>query len=365
MADAQQSLIEEFEEAIAGKDHGDRADVLGRITALFAAGATSYNDEQVALFDDVMTRLVEQIDVTMRAAFGKTLAALPDAPPKTIRTLASDDSIAVAGPVLARSQRLDDAALVETASTKSQDHLLAISQRRELGAAVTDVLVERGNQQVALSTAKNPGATFSDAGYDRLVTRSKNDLELAASVWARPEIPRQHVLKLFADASAAVRIKLEAADPSKASQVRDMIARAAGQLQTATRQSVDYTSARAFVETLHKVGKLDEKQLRAFASSSMFDATVVALSLMCDLPIGLIEHILVEGKAERVLVLAKALGAGWDTAKALLALKAQTAGRSAQEIEQCAAQFAKLHPETAKKAVYYYRRRAEAAAPAT
>src|SRR5262249_59844411 len=126
MADAQQSLIEEFEEAIASKDVGYRADALGRITDLFASGATNYTAEQVALFDDVMHTLVEQIDVTMRAAFGTKLAALPDAPPKMIRTLAKDDAIAVAGPVLQRATKLDEATLVESASTKSQDHLLAI-----------------------------------------------------------------------------------------------------------------------------------------------------------------------------------------------------------------------------------------------
>jgi len=363
MAEAQQSLIEEFEDAIAAKDAGDRALALDRITGLFAAGATTYTEEQVALFDDVMNRLAEQIDVTMRAAFGKKLVALPDAPPRTIRKLASDDAIAVAGPVLMRSAKLDEETLVENASTKSQDHLLAISQRRDLGEAVTDVLVERGNQQVALSTAKNPGARFSEAGYDKLVTRSQNDLELAASVWARPEIPRQHVLKLFADASAAVRLKLEAADPSKASQVRDMIAHAAGQLQNVTRKTVDYTSARAFVETLHKVGKLDDKQLTAFAGSGMFDATAVALSILCDLPIGFVERVLVEGKSEQVLVLAKGIGAGWDVAKAVLTLKAQTTGSSTHEIEQCAAQFAKLHPETAKKALHFYRRLAQTPEP--
>jgi len=364
MAEAQQSVIEEFEEAIASKDAGHRADALGRITDLFAAGATLYNEEQIALFDDVMHRLVEQIDETMRAAFGKRIATLPEAPQKTVRTLATDDSIAVAGPVLARAEKIDDATLVETAGTKSQEHLLAISQRRSLGEAVTDVLVERGNSQVALNTAKNPGAKFSDAGYDKLVTRSHDDIDLAASVWARPEIPRQHLLKLFADASATVRRRLEASDPGKASQVRDLIAHAAGQLQNKTRShSVDYTSARAFVDTLHKVGKLDVKQLTSFASSGMFDATAVAMSILCDLPIDFIERVLVEGKTEQVLVLVKALDGGWDTAKAILTLKAQTVGGSMHEIEQTGAQFTKLQPETAKKAIVFYRRLAQTPAP--
>src|SRR5262249_60093815 len=115
-----------------------------------------------------------------------------------------------AGPVLTRSPQLDNAALVENARTKSQQHLLAISKRKSLAETVTDVLVERGDRQVALSTAENPGAKLSEAGYVRLVKRAEGDDQLAQSVGSRAEIPRDHFLRLLAKASQAVRAKLEA-----------------------------------------------------------------------------------------------------------------------------------------------------------
>jgi uncharacterized protein (DUF2336 family) len=59
----------------------------------------------------------------------------------------------------------------ETAKTRSQAHLLAISLRKTLAESVTDVLVERGDRRVALSTAENPGAAFSEFGYFTLVQR--------------------------------------------------------------------------------------------------------------------------------------------------------------------------------------------------
>ena len=62
--------------------------------------------------------------------------------------------IGVAGPVLARSDLLDNVTLVENARTKSQQHLLAISRRKALAETVTDVLVERGNRDVALSVVQ-------------------------------------------------------------------------------------------------------------------------------------------------------------------------------------------------------------------
>ena len=97
---------------------------------------------------------------------------------------------------------------------------MAISQRARLSEEVTDVLVERGNQKVVISTAANAGARFSDFGCSTLVTRSESDSELALLVWARPEIPREYLLTLFETASETVRQKFETADRGKADLVR-------------------------------------------------------------------------------------------------------------------------------------------------
>ncbi|MGE5774487.1 MAG: DUF2336 domain-containing protein, partial [Hyphomicrobiales bacterium] len=66
----------------------------------------------------------------------------------------------VASAVLTQAERLDTETLIGCARTKNQEHLLAISRRKTLPESVTDVLVERGDQQVVLSTAKNNGARF-------------------------------------------------------------------------------------------------------------------------------------------------------------------------------------------------------------
>jgi uncharacterized protein (DUF2336 family) len=172
-----------------------------------------------------------------------------------IRALALDDAIEVAGPVLTQSEQLDDSTLIEGARAKSQDHLLAISRRKTLAEALTDVLVERGNQAVAHSTAANPGAKFSDFGYSTLVQRSEHNAELARRVWSRPEIPRQHLLRLFDDASETVRRELEAGDRHKARLFRDLVAQASNQIQAETRErSAAYAAARACVQSTARCG---------------------------------------------------------------------------------------------------------------
>src|SRR5208282_3135765 len=143
VAAAHQSLIDELEAAVAQRNIGSRADVLRRVTDLFVTGAGRFDSEQRALFDDVMGRLVEEIESSARAAFGQRLATINNAPPRVSSMLALDDSIEVAGPLLTHSDQLDDETLVAGAKTKSQEHLLAISRRKMLNEGITDVLVER------------------------------------------------------------------------------------------------------------------------------------------------------------------------------------------------------------------------------
>ncbi len=70
-----------------------------------------------------------------------------------MRRLATDNEISVAGPVLRQSSRLNDADLIGIARTKSQAHLLAIAGRTGIAEPVTDVLVKRGDREVARNLA--------------------------------------------------------------------------------------------------------------------------------------------------------------------------------------------------------------------
>jgi uncharacterized protein (DUF2336 family) len=359
-----ENLIDQLEEVIAGKDIGRRAMMLRRVTDLFVLGSGKLSEEQIALFDEVMGRLVAEIETAARATFGHVLAMYPDAPPKVIRRLALDNAVEVAGPILSHSARVDIPTLVEGAKTKSQEHLLAISRRPVLVESVTDVLVERGNQQVILSTAGNSGAAFSEFGYSTLVRRSSNDGDLTLCVWSRPEIPRQHLLKLFADASETVKRELIKKDPRKASIIQEVVAQAANRIQSQTRErSPGFAAAKAHVQSLRETGKLGEAQLAEFARARKFDETIVALSLICDLPVGLIERAFTDERSEQIIVLAKASSLSWDTTKAILLLQTAAKNVAKQKFDRHFETFAQLKGETAKKAVNFYRMRERAQEP--
>jgi uncharacterized protein (DUF2336 family) len=356
------SLIDELEATISQRNISSRAEILRRITDLFATGSDRFDTEQMSLFDDVMGRLVSEIDHSARVTFGERLSRIANAPPVVSRALALDDSIDVAGPLLTRADCLDDETLIVGAKTKGQEHLLAISQRNRLSEDVTDVLVERGNQKVVISTAANVGARFSDFGFSKLVTRSENDSELALLVWSRPEIPREYLLTLFETASETVRLKFETADRSKIELVREMIKQAADRIQTQLREhSSSFSTARAHIEQLYKNGELTETQVCNFAELGQFDETAVSLSLLTDLPIGAIERALVHDTADQIIVLAKAMNFSWKSAHALLTVQSSAGPHSSSESGEYLDRFKRLRPETARAAIQFYRLRERAA----
>jgi uncharacterized protein (DUF2336 family) len=358
------TLLDDLENALACGDSERRNDILRRITDLFIGGAPRFTEEQVGVFDDIIGRLVSAIEAKARAKLASRLAPIANAPVNVIRTLAFDDDIEVARAVLTMSERLDDTDLITSANTKSQQHLAAIAQRKALSEAVTDVLVSRGDRQVVHSVAKNRGARFSDAGFRMLVKRASGDDVLATHVGSRPDIPRQHFLLLLDKASAAVRTRLMAENPGADGAVEGVLAEVVGGLRSEARNaSRDFTVAAARIEQLRRAGSLDEAAVYGFARDRKFEETTIALALLSDTPIDVVERALLDPGAEIVLILAKVAGLSSTCAKAILILRAADRGMSAQDLENAMTSFSRLQLETARRVLSFYHMRLKSPVP--
>lgn len=357
-----QNMIDEIEDALSSASEEKRANALWRITDLFIAGSETYTDDHITLFDDVIGRLTTTIEKSARARLASRLARVDNAPPGLMRTLGADDDIAVAHPVLRHSPRLDDGYLLATAATQSQQHLLAIAQRRAISESVTEVLVQRGDRDVVRSVAQNNGARFSNAAFRTLVERSVNDDVLAVHVGTRHDLPRQHLLKLVERASAAVRQKLAAADPAAAIAIRDVVAEIDGNIRAASRRaSNDYAAARSEVEALHRAGRLGEQEVYAFADHRKFEETAVALSLITGAPIDLVERAMLDDNPDMAVILAKVAGFSWSTAQCIL-LRAANRSLSVQDLDRALSGFSRLKSATARSIIAFYDARRHGAA---
>jgi len=193
MMAAAQSLMTELDATLRKTPDSQHLVILRRVTDLFLVGAGSYTDEQIAIFDTVISRLIEKMDQAALVELSARLAGIDNAPSKVVAHLSGSDNIAISGPTLEKSDTLSDQTLVEIAGKKSQKHLAAIAGRVRISALVTDALVDRANAEVSRKVTANLGATFSEIGFVKLINRAKSDRDLANAISKRGDLPDELV----------------------------------------------------------------------------------------------------------------------------------------------------------------------------
>jgi uncharacterized protein (DUF2336 family) len=312
----------------------------------------SYSSEQVSLFDDVISRLITDIEKRVLAELAARLAPIENAPAGVIQRLARDDDITIAGPVLQKSECLTDENLIEIAGSKGQEHLLEISHRAGLNEAVTDVLVERGNADVANEVAANEGARFSKSGLSRLAIRAETDDTLTANLAGRPDIPPlllRHILSRATD-TARQRL-LMSARPETREAIRKIMADICRQM---TGQFIPrgYAQAQRAIAAISQDTELTKAKLREFAAGHRFEEMVVALSVLSVVPIDLVDHLLNNPSPFGAMVLCRAIALGWHVAEAVI--RARPATEVPSEAEGLAEEYQLLSVPSAQRLLRFW-----------
>jgi uncharacterized protein (DUF2336 family) len=353
------SFLQDLDDAVLLGTAESRTRALWHTTDLLIAGR--YSDDEIWSLGEVIGRLADEIEVAARAQLAKRLARFDKAPVNIIHKLAFDDSIDVAGPVLRESERLEVPALVANVCTKSQSHMLAITKRKSIGEAVTDVLVTRGDQEVVNSVAHNEGARFSDFGFLRMIQRAEGDSILAEQLGLRNDIPRQLFQQLIAKASDDVKARLERARPAMSEQIHSSVTEVAGELQSKFGPvSRSYFVAKRLVTKQHQLGNLNENSISGYARSQRLEEVTIGLSLLCSLPGDVIERALVDRNREMLLVLAKALDFSWATTMAVLFLGARDHRIVAKDLNRLEDEYRRLNVETSRSVLKLYQSRKNA-----
>jgi uncharacterized protein (DUF2336 family) len=354
------SLIPELEDVLQHGSAEKRAETVRRIAELFIGDATRFDDEHVALFDEVLSCLIAEIESKTLAELARRFAPIGNAPLKVIRRLAHDDDIAVAGPVLQQSQRLDEFELIDIAKTKGQAHLLAISGRPEVGRELTDVLVGRGDGDVVRNVARNPGARFSEDGMSALVKRAEQDDVLAERIGRRVDVPPHMFRNLLMRATEVVQQRLLAtARPDTQAEIKQILAEVSQDIGAKNAAPRDFTTAQRTVLAMHRIGDLGEQQLVAFAKAGQYEETIATLSALCAVPIEVVERLMSGDRADPVLILCKAVGFEWPTVRAVIQVRAGTRRLSPHALDSAFNNFERLSFATAQRVLRFWQARQE------
>lgn len=346
------SIIAELEDAVRGGSSAKRVDTLRQVTDLFLNDGDRLSDDQVQVFDDVLCLLIARVETRAKAELSKRLAPVDYAPFEVIQHLAWDDEIEVAGTVLAQSSRLGTETLVEIASRKGQDHLLAISGRADLPAAVTDVIVDRGEGRVIRKLANNAGAQFSEQGYSTIVARAGTDDELVEILGLRPDLPAHFLKDLLRRAKEAVRDRLLAIAPASIrEEIRQVLNAIAGEAPARKRS---YGVAEELVKLMKGLNELDDAAVYGFAEAGKFDEVTVSLAVLNDIPLDMAGRLMEGPRNDLILIPCRSAKLNWPTVESILRNRPIDYPIDEPTLEIAQRDFKKLSMETAQRTVRFW-----------
>src|SRR5262245_22538481 len=346
------SLLPELEDVVQHGSAEKRAETLRRITTLFLDGAPNFHAEHIALFDDVIGCLIDEIEAKALAELARRIAPVVNAPAGVVSMLAQNDDIAVAGPIL-KQARIADHDLMYIAENKSQAHLLAMSTRQRVSEALSDILVARGDREVARSIANNRHAQLSDNAFTTLVERAEEDSVLAEKVGMRTDIPPRVFRQLLMRASEFVQKRLlDKAEPETQTEARRVLAQVSDEV-AAKAAPRNYAAALAAMRALHSQNKLKETDIAEFGKSGQTVAAIADLAILCAVPFEVVDRLMNGERADPVLILARATGFGWSTVKAILNARPR-AKLSPHAFDVARDNFERLTVATAQRVVCFW-----------
>ena len=346
------SIIAELEDAVRGGSSARRVETLRQVTDLFLNDGERLNEDQVKVFDDVLCLLIARVETRTRAELSKRLAPLDYAPFEVIQYLAWDDDISVAGEVLTHSNHLSPEALVEIASTKGQDHLLAISTRENLPEAVTDVIVDRGQTKVIRRLAKNANARFSETGYSGMVAHSECDDELVEILGLRLDLPVKFLRDLLRRAKDAVRARLLALAPAT---LQDEIRRVIDDIMREGPPSGrDFCVAEDLVRLMLQLKQLDDAAVYHFAEGKKFDEVLVSLAVLNDVPAEMMARLIEGPRADLILIPCRSARLNWPTVESILRNRPVQQKIDDQTLAVAERDYKRLSMETAQRTVRFW-----------
>lgn len=348
------NLVSDLEKALSTRS-ADAGAMLHQITDLFLQHAGHHSAEQLALYDEILNELVARVEIAARIKLAQRLALIERAPTKTIGSLALDDEIEVAEPVLSKSDALSDDALMQCIAIKGQRHLHAIATRRRISEIVSGRLIAKGDRIVLGTLTCNPGAAISDPSFGILVRKAADDDWLLECVAGRKDIPSHHLRELVSKASEIVRKRLVMVHPEFRAIIDEIFPGPAWMASRPVAPSIDYKTAEGVVNSR----QLSEAVVNEFATANKLGETIVSIARLSGLSIHEIERLFLGRWTSPVAIILKSIGLQLRTVDAIYRTCLAGHQGTQGDLIQTKAEFIAIRRPTAERIVrHFYAKRA-------
>jgi uncharacterized protein (DUF2336 family) len=282
-----------------------RRQLFNNISDLFLQEEERLSEQERSLIVSILTKLLSEIETTLRQNLAEELADHEDVPHGLI-TLLANDEIEVARPILFKSHLLAEPDLIEIIQNRGKEHMLAIAERDDLNAAISDMLISHGDEDVISHLIENGDAKISRKSMEYLVEESRRIDRFQEPLIARHDIPADLAHKMFWWVSAALRRHILENFEIDELELNEKIVAAA---KTEYRYDVAEKSSDAdkLIAELSRRKELNEKFLVKALRSRQIRLFVIGLAEMSGLDYQKISRFIYDPNAEALIVVLKAL----------------------------------------------------------
>lgn len=167
----------------------ERRELLRGITDMFLGNPAERSDTECMLFDEVVSAVVRDMQSNVKAELSRKLSKSTSPISKTLKSFAMDDDIEVARPVLESSTVLSDEDLIEVITSRTQEHILAISKRVGVSESVSGAIVDHGTEHVIASLLENHTARIGRESMEKVAEKAQNSTLLQRKFVGRDDVP--------------------------------------------------------------------------------------------------------------------------------------------------------------------------------
>ncbi len=179
-----------------------RAETAAKIGAEFSRGDLDPAAREVA--EDIFRIMMRDAEVRVRKELSESLKNSPLVPHDVAMALAKD-VIEVSEPILVCSQVLTDDDLIEILITQPSASRTAVARRETVSVAVSDAMVDTGDETAVATLVANPGADVSAEVFERILDTFPDSEEVKENATHRPSLPIKVAERLVSMVSDRLR----------------------------------------------------------------------------------------------------------------------------------------------------------------
>ena len=276
-----------------------------------------YNNEDRALFENILARLMSNLDISKKIAIAEQIATSHEAPIKVVLYLALEP-IEVAESILIHSPILSDDDLLVVIRIRGNKHMIAIATRENLSAKVSAALVKVGDETVWVPLIENNNATISTKSFRQLSEHASDSEVVFVTLLSRPDIPDYILRKIILDGGEEIRPFLMSGGLMHLAAILDEELARHNKTKI---QDTNWAELRAIQNKLLKRKSADEFHECDFQSviaGNDFKKIVCGFSLITGAPLEQAHELLSSRNFKPVILAIRATGMMRDTLEALL-----------------------------------------------